>query len=513
MLKNMWSRMNQEICKEGNSIKRIILFIYTGILFIFSLLNVSNNGFSGDECWTINLAHMTTAEMITVTAQDVHPPLYYMIVRFFYLIFGNSAVLYHMVSLLPYGMLLIFCVIVIRKKFGNIPAAVLVTYLSLFSYALNYNLEVRMYSWANLFVLLTFYYEYQVLNENKTKDWCLFAVFALCAAYTHYYALLAVAFYYIILFVVSLCQKRYLKKIMLTGIVTVAAYLPWFIVLLKSFFRTKEKWWLNEIPKIWNCVYFIFESKWFFLAFLIILFFFLLYETNTVAVKNGGTKHSKVRQITINLQRKQEKVTLNSKMIWILSGIISAVGVVLVGEFLSYTVRPFFLERYLFPVTAVIWLVFGIGINEMKWKKYIFFVIFAAILFHGARAYVYVYNDNRAVHASTADFLKNIEIGKNDYIITDVYVLESSMLEYYYPSTEHCYIFTDKASLYGDSDVMMRLKLKEQKQRLWLWLAQPVNTDMEAFLQESGYQYEPVTLGHLGDSGDIYVYQLVLTEK
>ena len=58
----------------------------------------------------------------------------------------------------------------------------------------------------------------------------------------------------------------------------------------------------------------------------------------------------------------------------------------------------------------VIWLVFGIGINEMKWKKYIFFVIFAAMLFHGAKAYVYVYNDNRAVHASTADFLKNIEI-------------------------------------------------------------------------------------------------------
>ena len=91
--------------------------------------------------------------MCRLTVGDVHPPLYYFFTQILYHIFGNHGYTYHLSALIPYGIILVLACTVVRKWFGMIPAAVLVTLSSFTSSAILYNVEARMYSLGALCVL------------------------------------------------------------------------------------------------------------------------------------------------------------------------------------------------------------------------------------------------------------------------------------------------------------------------------------------------------------------------
>lgn len=57
---------------------------------------------------------------------------------------------------------------------------------------LEYNLEVRMYALAFLCVMGCFYCSYRVIADGTRKTWTGMVLWALGAAYSHYYALVAV---------------------------------------------------------------------------------------------------------------------------------------------------------------------------------------------------------------------------------------------------------------------------------------------------------------------------------
>ena len=52
--------------------------------------------------------------------------------------------------------------------------------------------EIRMYSWAMFFVLACAVYAYEVFQKETLFCYSKMTFFGICAAYTHYYALIAV---------------------------------------------------------------------------------------------------------------------------------------------------------------------------------------------------------------------------------------------------------------------------------------------------------------------------------
>ncbi len=177
----------------------LLLYLYAFLLFSFNLLRVLDNVFWGDEVYSILMAKMNFSQMITTTAMDVHPPLYYILLQCFYHLFGNSGWAYHLATLLTFSILLLVSVTWIKKRFGIGTATLFITFASLLSNAIEYNLEVRMYSMAELFVFLSFFMLYLIYTEQRVLWYALFTLFSLAAAYTRYYALLSVAFFYIAL--------------------------------------------------------------------------------------------------------------------------------------------------------------------------------------------------------------------------------------------------------------------------------------------------------------------------
>lgn len=191
-----------------------ISIILLGTLFILISCFHSNMWF--DESYSIAIAKHSFKEIWQIGSHDVHPVLYYIMIRIVMLITNNSIVCVRLFSCVPLILMSILGYSFIRKEFGN-KAGLIFTFFSLFfPTLLTYAGEIRMYTWAMLFVTMMFVYAYKIMNnnnvrevlsddnnimyENKIKNkntllkyWIIFSIFSLASAYTHYYALAVAA--------------------------------------------------------------------------------------------------------------------------------------------------------------------------------------------------------------------------------------------------------------------------------------------------------------------------------
>lgn len=391
----------------------LALLAWTMLLFRLNYRRIYDNTFWLDENWSIRLARMPLAEMLRLTAQDVHPPLYYLLVMAMNRLFGDNGPAYHLSALLPYmGILLLACTEV-RKNCGMGAALVLVTMSSLMPEPLYYNVEARMYSLGAFLVLAAYLSLRRILTGNRLPAWICFSLASLGAAYTHYYALIAVAFFYLILVVPSVKDKTFRRRTAATWAAAVVGYLPWLGVLVKSFAATSGSWWLNTIPTVRESIRFFF-NKWYLSAafFLIAGAYVFLY---------GRHRPGK--------QEEKAEPSPSPELLWVLAGLLAMVGTVAVGLVLSWMVRPFFLTRYLYPLTPVAFLLMGFCLSRIDRTRLLTLVLTAGIVVAVWPSYIHIRDDAKYLDMRTAEFLTQVQPEKNAAIYTE----NTADFRYYFP--------------------------------------------------------------------------------
>jgi len=391
----------------------VLLFALSATFVYLTFNRCFDNFFLGDECYSILLSHMSLSSMLQETAIDVHPPLYYILLRGLYLIFGDKPIAYHFSSFIPYVIIVVFSCTLIRKEFNLITAFFVVVFVSFSNCGERYILEIRMYSLASMFVLFAFYSLYFILKNNKNFYWCIFVLSSLGAAYTHYYALVSVSFFYITLIIYSFYRKELIKKTFFACIFTVIAYLPWFFYgLLGAFLRTVESWWLSDIPTLDLIILFIFNYFFICIAFIlsILSFFILCRKSNT------------------------------ENRIWIFSGILAFIGTIAVAYTLSYTIRPYLQDRYIYPLVPVVFFIFGYCLSKFKYGTIISLLLITVFFSFRVPAYYYSYYYKVSKSFCTSYFLETVKPAQNSKIITDDYHFKWTVLPYYYPNNKALYL-------------------------------------------------------------------------
>ena len=142
----------------------------------------------GDEAFSANTAHKDVDGILQVLYYwDNHPPLYYYWLK----LFGTCSDIRYRYSIWPLWCLrdrnrtgTDRCAETFRAASGNI----FVMISGLGQACLEYNLEVRMYALAFLCVMGCFYCSYRVIADGNRKTWAGMVLWALAAAYSHYYA-------------------------------------------------------------------------------------------------------------------------------------------------------------------------------------------------------------------------------------------------------------------------------------------------------------------------------------
>ena len=486
--------MNED--NKKRKLYNIMLVLFIGCLIFMNIVRISGDFFWGDECFSIRLSKESFAGMLSETAADVHPPLYYFILQIFYKIMGESGLMYHMVSLIPYGLLMIFAMTVVRKRFGIIATLIYSSFASITSTALLYNNQVRMYSWSAFFVLLAFYYAYRIMEENRWKDWIIFSACSLSAGYTHYYALLAVAFFYLAFLIISFFQKRYIKKLLIISICTVIGYFPWLFVFISTFRRTTKSWWLQGIPGLKDCVLFFFESNIISIAVILIFILFFLQKIGSISRKSQNK--SFVRTDIINI-REHKRIVSNVDL-WMIMGFGSAVGMILSGEVVSHLVQPVFMVRYLFPISSVIWLLLGIMISRLDLRYLYSVLIMILLLTTCIPAYGKLYIKENELNKDTADFQKQVTVSTEDIIVTDIDHMDWTILDYYYPGVKHQLISMD--DLPGE-------RLQSGNEKLWIFSSETLSQDKITAIKMKNLKCIKCYSGRLGINQKIEVYCII----
>ena len=205
---------------------------------IFAMLS-GGIGIDYDEAfsWDVVVNHDVSG-ILAATAADVHPPLYYLIVKASFAVFGESMKVMLWTSVFPVILGMILAAIFIRRRWG-FGAAVLFNLAYGFApFILHYNLNLRMYSWMDLFVLGVILTGYEMVSDEQCKVWHFVSllVFSLLAVYTQYFAVLPIVVCYAWIFV-SLVRRKDKKGIvgfLGVGLLDVVFYIPWLVYGMKN---------------------------------------------------------------------------------------------------------------------------------------------------------------------------------------------------------------------------------------------------------------------------------------
>ena len=244
--------MEKKLIKKEN-ILHIALIILGAILILIPAFH-TNIWF--DESYSVGLMNHSFSEIWTIGGHDVHPILYYWMLKIVNIIFGANIIAYRIFSAIGISVLGILGLTHIKKDFGK-TTGLLFTFFSFFlPVMLNYGLEIRMYSWTIVFVTLMAIYLNRFIKQKNFKNLVLFGIFSLASCYMHYYALLAAGIINLglIIYVIRKkdeLEKNMIKKFIVVEIAQVILYLPWFIYFVMQALRVGKGFWITiEFPQI-----------------------------------------------------------------------------------------------------------------------------------------------------------------------------------------------------------------------------------------------------------------------
>ena len=222
-----------------------VLLVGTGIL----LGGCFQDNLWFDEAYTVGMMRLDLPDLLYYSAFDVHPQLYYLMLKGVVTVFGDSLVVMRLFSVLGMVLFASLGLTHIRRDFGK-QVGFWFSFCTMFSgVAMTYALQIRMYSWVMYFVGLAAIYCYRMYaNPDSRKDRWLFILSSLCAAYTHYYGLFAVAALNLLLLYGYVRKKRPLVRWFIDGGIQIGGYLPGLYVFLVQLSAGGATWMKMKWP-------------------------------------------------------------------------------------------------------------------------------------------------------------------------------------------------------------------------------------------------------------------------
>lgn len=247
----IWRSLVKKVTSRLKSNYRFVIFIVC--LSLLSVVHIlppfCKEIINYDSAYQYCLTLKSPSEIALLIPEDYSPPLYTVFLKLWTLIFGESLFAMRASSLLVLWGMLFLAIFPIRKAFGDKTAVLCAFFFSFTS--INYVLvpEIRPTVLAYFFVTAACIYCYLAFIEDKSYAHICFAVFSVCAMYTHNIGMLAALAFYITALTVSLIKKEYglVKRFFTSGMLCAVCYVPWLFVVFKQFKNVKKNYW-SKMP-------------------------------------------------------------------------------------------------------------------------------------------------------------------------------------------------------------------------------------------------------------------------
>ena len=436
------------------------ILVWCGIMAagaVLLLTGITNEGLWYDESYTGSLVRQSFSSIIHITGGDNHPPLYYLALRVFTLVFGNTVFTLRLFSVIGALALAALGIGPVRRALGD-RAGFIYTVLTLaMPITISMAQEARMYTWAAFLVTGSALYGYFGWLEGKTKDWILFGVFTAAAAYTHYYALLAVALLGVILLGAMIAGKRRIAPFLYIAGAVMLSYIPWLIKLLGAIDRVKGSYWIPPVTDrvIRQVFTYPFSNKFFipvlpdlpmagFAAALIIM---------GLGIVSQLRKRDRGALMAL--------IALAVYLLTIVTGIAA-----------SWLIRPVLVERYMVPVLGLFIMALAYGAAGLDWK--LAPSVFAVILILGISGMQIRHTLSNRFNGPMKEAVEALEVQPGDiFLHTDEHTIGT--FSYCYPDHMNYYYISQGEGGFSNFDafrpngvVVRSLDEVPKDQRVWM---------------------------------------------
>lgn len=224
--------------------------ILTGAAVI-RLLGIVTRGIQYDDAFSILLAGRSLSEIITGTAADTMPPLYYFILHFWEKL-GTSIAFLRLPGIL-FSLGIIFVTFQIVEKTVNRQAAIWASAILAISPLQYYHAQdIRMYSLATLLILGWDWGALELSRAGNIREvaWWKWLVLVLCGAGALYSHALA-GFGLLVPYAYLLLKKnwKHLGVMISAGVLALVLYLPWLMLVPGQIAKVQHAFW-TPVPGV-----------------------------------------------------------------------------------------------------------------------------------------------------------------------------------------------------------------------------------------------------------------------
>lgn len=431
--------MEKKVKYSGRDMAGVFLLGLSLLMLGKSLMLCFSNDIWYDELFTVGMVAHSYGELVRFTAADVHPPLYYCIVKLFVelckLIAPGIATVIpaKIVSVLPYFILLIYAVTFMRKRFGLFVGGLFLFCVTAMPQLPAYTVEVRMYGWALLFVTAAFLHASELVDiyvnpkavpeetgpgagelaaaetgpgagelaaaETETGPGAgksaaaeaetgrrqkrkrrlhgvAFTFYGLAAAYTQYFACVAVVMVYLwVLLTFWRRDRRRIREWFPYVAVSVIGYAPWLFALAGQIGAVSENYWI--LPLTWRslggCVKFLMKPAFTddrvntILAVVLFASYVALWSRLASKLYHSRKEKCKNKQNCDKIWETGDDG--RAERFWYATaGIGVLAGLVAFGFAASFLIRPIFVYRYMISALGCFWLGFALCLDDVLCK-------------------------------------------------------------------------------------------------------------------------------------------------
>lgn len=244
------------------------------------------------------MAKQPILAMISKTARDFNPPLYYAILHYWMKIFGEGEVSLRALSLIFFAAN-IFVILLFLQNILKVKGRRIWIYILLFSlnpFLLYFAFEARMYSLLALLSSLSFYFFWQ----KKAVFYLLFTILGL---YTHYF------FLFVVLTQLGFCllfkKGKFIEKIKLPTL-SLITFMPWFFFVFPTLSAKTSQFWIDKtslydlatLPAVlftgYERLYFNFWDAWLLPLSIFFILTFVIFVFRRVRLIKGRTGESRL---------------------------------------------------------------------------------------------------------------------------------------------------------------------------------------------------------------------------
>ena len=229
----------------------IRISVYLGLMMalgtVLRVWDIAKASIWHDEGFTMMLAPMSPVQIVLRTGRDVHPPLYYLVLHYWILVFGTSETAARGLSALFLVLAIPVAYLLIRKIWTEPAARLAALFVATGPFLIRYSQEARMYGMVACLLLLATYLLIRALENNRWSWWIGYSLVMAAALYTHYYAIFMIVVHWIYVASLSNRQKRqglWNPRWWTANVVTAALFLPWLPTAYGQFTRVQGSFWI-----------------------------------------------------------------------------------------------------------------------------------------------------------------------------------------------------------------------------------------------------------------------------